>query len=137
LSFFNSAGESLEIKTMDLGPYSNNQINQVFGGHLLGHGYVDVWAGDLDALYTCYGSMLDNSTSDPTTILPQVPSDSTTFIPAAAFAAGLEAHSSGPTSSSTMSAGQISPTSCYGCPAGTTTVIRSAAAPSRSRREPV
>ena len=30
------------------------------------------------------------STSDPTTILPQVPSDDTTFIPAAALAAGLE-----------------------------------------------
>ncbi len=54
------------------------------------NGYVDVWADSDDALYYCYGSMLDNLTSDPTTILPQVPSADMTFIPAAALAAGLE-----------------------------------------------
>jgi len=90
IELFNSEGESLEVKTMELGPYSNDQINQVFQGHLLGDGYVDVWADDLDALYTCYGSMLDNETSDPTTILPQVPSADMTFISAAALAAGLQ-----------------------------------------------
>jgi hypothetical protein len=90
IEVFNSEGESLVVKTMDLGPYSNNQINHVFQGHLMGNGYVDVWADSDEALYYCYGSMLDNETSDPTTILPQVPSDDTTFIPAAALAAGLE-----------------------------------------------
>ena len=49
-----------------------------------------MWADSDDALYYCYGSMLDNLTSDPTTILPQVPSADMTFIPAAALAAGLE-----------------------------------------------
>jgi len=33
--------------------------------------YVDVWAGSDDALDSCYGSVLDNLTSDPTTVLPQ------------------------------------------------------------------
>ena len=90
MELFNFEGESLGVETMDLGPYSNDQINHVLQGHLLGNGYVDVWADDLDALYTCYGSVLDNVTSDPTTILPQVPSADMTFIPAAALAAGLE-----------------------------------------------
>jgi hypothetical protein len=75
---------------MDLGSYSNNQINRILSSHGSVNGYVDVWADNLDALYFCYGSMLDGFTSDPTTILPQVPSADTTFIPAAAFATGLE-----------------------------------------------
>jgi hypothetical protein len=90
IELFNSDGEFLEVKSMDLGPYSNDQINRVFGDYQWVNGYVDVWTDDLDALYTCYGSLLDNETSDPTTILPQVPSADMTFIPAAALAAGLE-----------------------------------------------
>ncbi|PWB69547.1 MAG: hypothetical protein C3F15_14905 [Holophagae bacterium] len=90
IELFNSEGESLEVKTMDLGPWSNNQINHIFQGHLMGNGYADVWADSDEALYYCYGSVLDNATSDPTTILPQVPSADMTFIPAAALAAGLE-----------------------------------------------
>jgi hypothetical protein len=86
----NAEGEPLETKTMDLGPYSNNQINRVFQDYAPVNGYVDVWADSDEALYYCYGSMLDNLTSDPTTILPQVPADDVTFIPAAALAAGLE-----------------------------------------------
>jgi hypothetical protein len=90
IGFFNAEGEPLETKTMDLGPWSNNQINRIFEDYAPVNGYVDVWADSDDALYYCYGSMLDNLTSDPTTILPQVPSADTTFIPAAALAAGLE-----------------------------------------------
>ena len=90
LGVFNAEGAFLETKTMDLGPWSNNQINRVFRDYQPVNGYVDVWADADDALYYCYGSMLDNLTSDPTTILPQVPSDDISFIPAAALAAGLE-----------------------------------------------
>ncbi|HOC41751.1 MAG TPA: hypothetical protein PKJ99_01935 [Thermoanaerobaculales bacterium] len=90
IGIFDAEGSPLETKTMDLGPWSNNQINRVFRDYQPVNGYVDVWAGSDVALYYCYGSMLDNITSDPTTILPQVPSDDTTFIPAAALAAGLE-----------------------------------------------
>ena len=34
-------------------------------------GAVDVWTDDPDSLFYCYGSVLDNVTSDPTTIPPQ------------------------------------------------------------------
>ncbi|HQN95782.1 MAG TPA: hypothetical protein PLM61_05400 [Thermoanaerobaculales bacterium] len=90
IGIFDAEGSLLETRTMDLGPYSNNQINRVFRDYQPVNGYVDVWADSIDALYYCYGSMLDNLTSDPTTILPQVPSADTSFIPAAALAAGLE-----------------------------------------------
>jgi hypothetical protein len=73
---------------MNLAPYSDNQINRIFRDYQPVNGYVDVWADSDNALYYCYGSMLDNLTSDPTTILPQAPSDATTFIPAASYAAG-------------------------------------------------
>ncbi|PWB69825.1 MAG: hypothetical protein C3F15_14360 [Holophagae bacterium] len=90
LGVFNSQGAHLATRTMDLAPYSNNQLNRVFRDYEPVNGYVDVWTDSEDALYYCYGSMLDNLTSDPTTILPQVPSADMTFIPAAALAAGLE-----------------------------------------------
>jgi len=90
IELFDAEGGLLETRTMDLGPYSNNQINRVFEDYAPVNGYVDVWADRDDALYYCYGSMLDNLTSDPTTILPQVPSADMNFIPAAALAAGLE-----------------------------------------------
>ena len=90
IAIFDADGFHLDTRTIDLGPYSNNQINRVLAGWQPINGYVDVWADSDDALYTCYGSMLDNSTSDPTTILPQVPMDYSTFIPAGALTAGLE-----------------------------------------------
>jgi hypothetical protein len=90
LDLFDDEGSPLETKTMELGPYSNNQINRVFRDYQPVNGSVEVRADSDDALYFCYGSMLDNLTSDPTTILPQLPSHETTFIPAAALAAGLE-----------------------------------------------
>jgi hypothetical protein len=90
IELFDDEGTLLESKTMDLGPYSNDQINRIFEDWAPVNGYVDVWADRDDALYYCYGSMLDNLTSDPTTILPQVPSADVSFIPAAALAAGLE-----------------------------------------------
>ncbi|PWB73002.1 MAG: hypothetical protein C3F15_10375 [Holophagae bacterium] len=90
IALHNARGELLDTRTMALGPYSNNQINRIFRDFQPVRGYVDVSADSEDALYYCYGSMLDNQTSDPTTILPQVPSDDTTFIPATALAAGLE-----------------------------------------------
>ncbi|PWB68537.1 MAG: hypothetical protein C3F15_16150 [Holophagae bacterium] len=90
ITVFDNEGSLLTTRYMTLPPDSNDQINQIFEDYAPVNGYVDVWADSPNALYYCYGSMLDNSTSDPTTILPQVPSDDTTFIPAAALAAGLE-----------------------------------------------
>ncbi len=90
LAVFDDKGAALETRTMDLGPYSNDQINRIFRSWAPVNGYVDVAGDAAGALFYCYGSMLDNLTSDPTTILPQTPSAEMTFIPAAALAAGLE-----------------------------------------------
>jgi hypothetical protein len=90
IASYDDHGTRLKTTTMDLGSYSNNQINGVLGESAPVNGYVEVWADNLDAVYTCYGSLLDNETSDPTTIPPQGPSDITTFIPAAALTTGLE-----------------------------------------------
>ncbi len=35
------------------------------------NGYVDVWSDTAGAAFYCYGSVIDNVTGDPTTILPQ------------------------------------------------------------------
>jgi hypothetical protein len=90
LAMHNARGELLDTRIMALGPFSNNQINRIFRDFQPVKGYVEVSASSQDAFYFCYGSMLDNVTSDPTTLLPQVPSADTIFIPAAALAAGLE-----------------------------------------------
>jgi len=87
---FDAQGSPLDTWTMNLAPYSDNQINRILQDYQPVNGYVDVWADSDDALYYCYGSMLDNLTSDPTTILPQAPSAATTFIPAASYAAGAQ-----------------------------------------------
>ncbi|HSL16768.1 MAG TPA: hypothetical protein VLB51_02580, partial [Methylomirabilota bacterium] len=72
LELFNADGESLEVRTMDLAPRSNNQITRLFRDHApVTAGYVDVWTMTPHAMVTCYGSVLDNLTSDPTTVLPQ------------------------------------------------------------------
>ncbi len=65
IGVFNAEGEPLETKTMDLAPYSNNQINRVFRDYQPINGYIDVWAESDEAVYYCYGSLLDNFTSDP------------------------------------------------------------------------
>ncbi len=71
IELFNADGESLETKAIDLLPLSNNQISRVFRTHAPVMGYVDVWHDTEGAPVTCYGSVLDNLTSDPTTVLPQ------------------------------------------------------------------
>ena len=72
IELFNAEGESLETRTMDLAPWSNHQITRVFRNYSpITAGYVDVWTNTPDATIYCYGSVLDNLTSDPTTVLPQ------------------------------------------------------------------
>ena len=56
---------------MVLPPLSNKQLNRIFRHHAPVNGYVDVWTTTPGAAFTCYGSVLDNVTSDPTTILPR------------------------------------------------------------------
>jgi hypothetical protein len=90
IDMYDATGAALETRTMDLGPWSNNQINRIFRNYAPVNGYVDVSTPTDGGAFYCYGSVLDNLTSDPTTVLPQVPSDAFTFIPAAALAAGAQ-----------------------------------------------
>jgi hypothetical protein len=90
LELHDGEGTLLEVRNMNLGPWSNNQINRIFGDYAPVNGYVDVSTQTEGAAFYCYGSVLDNLTSDPTTVLPQTTSGATLFIPAVALAAGLE-----------------------------------------------
>jgi hypothetical protein len=71
LDLFKGDGSSLGRKTMMLKPFGNEQINRIFDGHNPMDGYVDVTPAQADKPVYCYGSVLDNVTSDPTTIPPQ------------------------------------------------------------------
>ena len=71
IELFDAAGESLATRNMTLAPWSNNQLNRIFRDFSPVNGYVDVWSETDGAMFYCYGSVLDNATSDPTTILPQ------------------------------------------------------------------
>jgi hypothetical protein len=91
IDMYDASGSLLETKTMNLGPWSNKQINRIFSAYQPVNGYVDVRSNTEGAEYYCYGSVLDNVTSDPTTILPQEPSSGMRYyVPAAALAAGAE-----------------------------------------------
>jgi hypothetical protein len=71
IELFDASGESYGLETLDLPPYSNNQINRIFRDWAPISGYVDVWSTTSRASFYCYGSVLDNLSSDPTTVLPQ------------------------------------------------------------------
>jgi len=71
IQMFSADGTSLETRVMNLEPWSNNQINRIFRNYAPVNGYVDIWTNTPDATIYCYGSVLDNLTSDPTTVLPQ------------------------------------------------------------------
>lgn len=69
---FSPDGASVDTGMMDLPAWGNAQLNRVFSD--LGPveaAYVDVWTTTPDGLFAAYGSVLDNQTSDPTTVLPQ------------------------------------------------------------------
>jgi hypothetical protein len=57
------------LRVIDVG--TPDQLNHVLADWAPVNGHVDVWADDPEALYYCYGSLLDNQTPEPTTILPQ------------------------------------------------------------------
>ena len=72
IELHNADGERLGTRTMELPPLSNDQATRVFRNHApISAGYVDVWTDTEGASIYCYGSVLDNLTSDPTTVLPQ------------------------------------------------------------------
>jgi hypothetical protein len=68
---YSSDGTLLGTENVILRAWSNDQLNRIFDDYRPVTGYVDYWH-DLpsDARVYCYGSLLDNVTSDPTTIPP-------------------------------------------------------------------
>jgi predicted GH43/DUF377 family glycosyl hydrolase len=71
IEFFNAEGVSLKTERLRLDPWSNDQLNAPFSDYAPVNGYVDVWTVMPNGSFYCYGSVLDNVTSDPTTILPK------------------------------------------------------------------
>jgi len=71
LDLFDADGTSLGRETLMLRGFGNDQINRIFDGHNPVNGYVDVSVAAEGNLVYCYGSVLDNVTSDPTTIPPK------------------------------------------------------------------
>jgi hypothetical protein len=70
LELFDAGGASLATERMVLPPLGNHQINRIFQGFAPINGYVEVWTPTVTGAFYCYGSVLDNTTSDPTTIPP-------------------------------------------------------------------
>jgi hypothetical protein len=69
LELFDVEGRSLETMTITLEPWGNDQLNRIFYTHRPIIGAVDVWTDRFVTMKLyCYGSLIDNATSDPTTI---------------------------------------------------------------------
>ncbi len=63
-------GTPLATEMMVLPAFGNDQVNRIFGDFAPVTGYVEVWTPIQSGGFYCYGSVLDNTTSDPTTIPP-------------------------------------------------------------------
>jgi hypothetical protein len=70
LELFDTEGTSLVTERMILEPLGNDQINRIFQAYAPITGYVELWTPITAGAFYCYGSVLDNQTSDPTTIPP-------------------------------------------------------------------
>jgi hypothetical protein len=69
---YTADGMMVDESMADLPAWGNVQLNGVFGGEApVEGGYIDVWTETDGAAFAAYGSVLDNMTSDPTTVLPQ------------------------------------------------------------------
>ncbi len=67
---YRSDGTLLGTESLILMPWSNDQINRIFDPYHPVTGYVDFSTDVAGTQIYCYGSVLDNVTSDPTTIPP-------------------------------------------------------------------
>jgi hypothetical protein len=68
---YRSDGTLLGSESVILMPFDNNQLNRIFDPYHPAVGYVDYWSAASSGRIWCYGSVLDNVTSDPTTVPPQ------------------------------------------------------------------
>jgi hypothetical protein len=71
LELFDADGTSLATDTITFAPWGNEQVHRIFGPYRPIAGSVDVWTDTSWGIVYCYGSVLDNLTNDPTTILPR------------------------------------------------------------------
>lgn len=67
---YRANGVMLGTESLILMPWSNDQLNRIFDPYHPVTGYVDYWSDLPTGSVYCYGSLLDNVTSDPTTIPP-------------------------------------------------------------------
>jgi PKD repeat protein len=69
---FDADGNSLGTGQEDLPAWGNIQLNRVFRPFRpVKAAYVHVWTDTTGGAFTCFGSVLDNDTSDPTTVMPR------------------------------------------------------------------
>lgn len=69
---FDADGSSLAVRSTMIPARGNRQINQVLSDFApIEAASVRVWTTTAGGLLTCYGSVLDNGSSDPTTVLPR------------------------------------------------------------------
>jgi hypothetical protein len=65
-------GASLGTGQADLPPWGNVQLNRVFAdSQPVEAAFIEVWTTTTGGAFAAYGSVLDNQSSDPTTVLPQ------------------------------------------------------------------
>jgi predicted GH43/DUF377 family glycosyl hydrolase len=67
---YRSDGSLLGSESLILMPWSNDQLNRIFDPYHPVTGYVDYWSDISTGSVYCYGSVLDNVTSDPMTVPP-------------------------------------------------------------------
>ncbi len=67
---FAADGSLLGTESVVLMPWSNDQLNRIFDPYHPVTGCVDFWTDVGGTQIYCYGSVLDNVTSDPTTVPP-------------------------------------------------------------------
>jgi len=70
LELFDMEGNPLATERIILLPWGNDQINRIFEDFAPITGYVEISTPLAAGAFYCYGSVLDNVTSDPTTIPP-------------------------------------------------------------------
>jgi hypothetical protein len=69
---FTADGMMVDASSAEIPAWGNVQLNAVFAGEAPVEGaYIDVWTETEGGAFTAYGSVLDNLTDDPTTVLPQ------------------------------------------------------------------
>jgi hypothetical protein len=70
LELFAADGTPLGAERVSLRPWSNDQLNRIFDAYQPVTGYVDYVSVSPRGRIYCYGSVLDNVTSDPMTVPP-------------------------------------------------------------------